>query len=133
VENLSWQWCWPAAQRHPASEIDRNSHRQVGFRVGPKLKLSTLPSRVRINSHPGQPMQMVAMLTRIHHVGSFVTTLEPVLDERMQHPILFLVIVEKSTDAPQLAELGAGKRNWRRELPNDGDLLCKFPRMRLLG
>jgi hypothetical protein len=54
---------------------------------------------------------MVVTLIRIHDVNRLVATLEPVLNERKQHAILFLVAIEKCTDMTHFAELGAGKGN----------------------
>jgi hypothetical protein len=44
-------------------------------------------------------------------VNSFVAGFQPVLYERKQHAIFFLVTVEKCADVTGFAELGAGKRN----------------------
>jgi hypothetical protein len=42
-----------------------------------------------------------------------VATLEPVLYERKQHAILFVVAVKKRANMTHFAELGAGKGNGR--------------------
>jgi hypothetical protein len=51
---------------------------------------------------------MVVTLIRIHDVNGLVATSEPVLNERKQHAILFVVAIEKCADMTYFAELGAG-------------------------
>src|SRR6266851_6960551 len=91
---------------------------KVRFGVGPKLELPTLLSSRRVDPHSCQPLQMVASLTRINDVNRLVATLEPVLNERKQHAILFIVAVEKRTDMTCSAELGARKGNGYRDPPH---------------
>src|ERR1700722_14752997 len=54
---------------------------------------------------------MVATLIRIHDVNRLVAALEPVLNERKQHAILFVVAIEKCADVTHFPELGAGQGN----------------------
>jgi hypothetical protein len=51
-------------------------------------------------------------------VNRLVATLEAVLNEREQYPVLFLFTIEKCADMTSLAELGAGKRDGRRNAPH---------------
>jgi hypothetical protein len=54
---------------------------------------------------------MVAALIPINDMNRLVTTLEPVLNERKQHAILFVGAIEERTDMTCFAKLGAGKGN----------------------
>jgi hypothetical protein len=93
---------------------------------------------------------MIVMLRRIYDVNCLVATLEPVLYERQQHAILFVIAVKKRADMMYFAKLRAGKGNWRRGLlhvysslimdrPGDGTalrLICTLvaaPNVRLLS
>jgi hypothetical protein len=44
-------------------------------------------------------------------VNGFVARFQPVLDERKQDAIFFLVVVEKRADVTRFAQLRAGKGN----------------------
>jgi hypothetical protein len=78
--------------------------------------LPTLLGSRRVDARCGQPLQMVVTLIGIHNVNRLVATLEPVLNERQQHAILFFVAIEKRADMTHFAELGAGKGNGCRGL-----------------
>ena len=54
---------------------------------------------------------MVVPLIRINEVNRLVATLEPVLNERKQHAILFVGAIEERTDMTSCAKLGSGKGN----------------------
>jgi hypothetical protein len=71
--------------------------------------------RLRGNPYCSQPLQMVLTLIRINHVNRLVATLEPILNERKQHAILFVVAVEERTNMTCFLELGASKGNWSRD------------------
>jgi hypothetical protein len=54
---------------------------------------------------------MVGMPIRFDDVNRLVAAREPVRDERKQHPILFVVIVEERAHVTDVAELRTGKGN----------------------
>ena len=54
---------------------------------------------------------MVLTLLRVQDVNGLVARFQPVLYERKQDAIFFLVIIEKRTDVTRLTQLGAGKRD----------------------
>jgi hypothetical protein len=82
---------------------------KVRFGVGPKLELPSLLGSRRVDPCRSQPLEMVETLIRINHVNRLVATREPVLNERKQHAILFVVAVEKRAHMTCFAELRAGK------------------------
>jgi hypothetical protein len=88
---------------------------EVGLGVGAKLELSALLRGCRIDPSFGQALQMVGVLIRIHDMDGFVATLEPVLYERKQYSVLFLVAIEKRADMTRFAELRTGKGNGYRD------------------
>jgi hypothetical protein len=87
---------------------------KICFRIGLNLELPTLLGGCRVDPYLNQPLLMVMMLIRINDVNRLVTTLEPVLNERKQHAILFVVAVEERTDMTYFVKLGTGKMNGRR-------------------
>ena len=70
---------------------------------------------------------MVMALIRIYDVNRLVAALEPVLNERKQHAILFVFAVEERTYMTRFAEVGAGKGNGRRGRFHDVLLLFRYP------
>src|ERR1700730_1940970 len=84
---------------------------KICFGVGPKLELPTLLGGRRVDPYRSQPSQMVVTLIRINEGNRLVATLEPVLNERKQHAILFVGAIEERTDMTCFAKLGAGKGN----------------------
>jgi hypothetical protein len=86
---------------------------KIRFSVGPKLKLPAMLGGRRINPCPSQALQMVMLLRRIYDVNCLVAAFEAFLYERKQHAILFVIAVKKRTDMTYLAELRAGKGDWR--------------------
>jgi len=54
---------------------------------------------------------MVLTLLRVQDVNGFVARFQPVLYERKQDAIFFLVVVKKRADVTRLTKLGAGKGN----------------------
>jgi hypothetical protein len=82
--------------------------RKVNFAVDPKLQLSALLRRRRIDARGGQASQMILALLRIQYVNRFVARFQPILYEREQHAIFFLVIVKKRADVTNFAKLGPG-------------------------
>jgi hypothetical protein len=49
---------------------------------------------------------MVTVLIWTNDVNRLVATLEPILNERQQHSILFFVAIEKRADVTRLGEMG---------------------------
>jgi hypothetical protein len=86
---------------------------KICFGVGSKLELTAPLGGRRIDACRSQALQMIVMLPWIYHVDGLIATLKPVLYEGKQHAVLFVVAVEKRTNVTYVAELGAGKGNWR--------------------
>jgi hypothetical protein len=84
---------------------------KVDLGVGSKLELPVLLRDRRVNARGRQPLQMVVTLPRVQHMNGFVTRFQPVLNEREQGAIFFLVVVEKSAYMSRVPQLGAGKGN----------------------
>src|SRR5580704_16267123 len=55
---------------------------------------------------------MVVILPLIYHVDGLIATLKPVLYERKQHAVPFVVAIEKRTDVTYVAQFRTGKGNW---------------------
>jgi hypothetical protein len=58
------------------------------------------------------------MLSGIHKVDGLVATLEAVLYEWQQNPVLFLGAVKERTNMADLAQLGSGERDGRQSFPH---------------
>jgi hypothetical protein len=71
--------------------------------------LTALLGGGRVDPYLGQPLHMVKMLIRINDVNRLVATLKSLFNERKQHAVLFLVVIEKRADMAYVAELAAGK------------------------
>ena len=56
---------------------------------------------------------MLAPLVRIHDVNSPVAACKPILDEREQHAVFFVIAVEERTDMACCVELRPSKSDWR--------------------
>jgi hypothetical protein len=86
---------------------------KVDLGVGAKLELTSLLGRCRLDPRLCQPSEVVLALLRVNDMDGFVATLETVLNERKQDPILFLVATEKRADMTGFPELGTSKGNRR--------------------
>src|SRR5437016_3573185 len=85
---------------------------QVRLGVDAQLELATLLGGRRVDPGRGEPPQMVTTLVAIHDMHRLVAAREPILNEREQHLILFLLVVEERTHMTSFGELGAGKADW---------------------
>ena len=63
----------------------------------------------RVNPHRRQTLQMVAMLIWTDNMNRFVAMIESVFDERKQHAIFLVVVIEKRAYMAHFCELGARK------------------------
>ena len=71
---------------------------KVGLRAAAQFELAALRGGHGVDASGAQATQMIGTLVRIDDVNRLVPTVEPVLHERQEHPILLIVAREERAD-----------------------------------